>query len=408
MSFNRRQLLRASLGTSALVSLGPTMPAFLGRTALAAHGQRAPGQPVLVVVQMAGGNDGLNTVVPYEDDQYANARPTLRLRGPELHKIDGSMGFHPELAGFLRLYREGLLSVVQGVGYPNPHGGHAESMHCWQSGKLPGTPAPTGWIGRTADHVTRPDEPGTPAVYVGQIERPFTLNAERAVVPWIRSLEDWSIRLPAGAAGPARNTHDNPLLDFMHRSVLAAHASQRKIEESVKAESKPAEYPRFPLAQQLRLIAQLIRCELGIRIFSTELGGQEPGGFDTHAGQAANHGALLRHLSESVAAFCDDLRRDRLIDRVLLMTFSEFGRTVKENGRRGTDHGSAQPIFLAGGRVRGGLLGAHPPLEPLEGGGQRHHTDFRRLYATLLERWLGIPSEPILGPNFPPLDLLRT
>jgi uncharacterized protein (DUF1501 family) len=419
MSFTRRQFLQASLGASTLVSLGPTVPSLVGRTAQAAGPPKDAGQTILVVVQLAGGNDGLNTLVPYEDDLYAKARPTLRLAAAGLHKVEPLLGFHPELSGFYRLYREGLLSVVEGVGYPNPHGGHFESMHCWQGAQLPDNPAQTGWIGRTVDRIARPDEARTPAVYVGHVERPFTLNARESIIPWIRSADDWSLRLPPGPNGPAhrrrllesaepaRPSQDNPLADFLRRSTLGAYASQRQIEEAMKAESKPAVYPRFQFAAQLALIARLIRAELGVRIFYTELGGQEPGGFDTHASQAANHGALLRQLSDSIAAFLDDLRRDKLADRVLLVTFSEFGRTVYENGRRGTDHGSSQPIFLAGGRVRGGLIGRQPPLDNLEGGGQRHHTDFRRLYATLLDRWLGIPSQPILGAKYPPLDLLR-
>ena len=156
----------------------------------------------------------------------------------------------------------------------------------------------------------------------------------------------------------------------------------------------------------LRTIAQLIRADLGIRIFFTELGGGDIGGFDNHANQRDNHAAVLNQLSESVAAFVGDLARDKLLDRVLLMTFSEFGRTLVENGRRGTDHGEAAPAFLAGGRVKGGLTGPHPSMTELENGGPKHHTDFRRVYATVLDRWLGIDSEPVLGGKFQPLDVL--
>jgi len=157
----------------------------------------------------------------------------------------------------------------------------------------------------------------------------------------------------------------------------------------------------------LKIVSQLIRAELGVRIFSTELGGEGPGGFDNHANQRDNHGALLYQLAESVAAFVDDLKRDKLLDRVLLMTFSEFGRTVAENGRHGTGHGSAAPMFLVGGRLQGGLVGAHPNLTELENGGQKFHTDFRRVYATVLDRWLGLDSAAVLGEKFAPLDVLR-
>ena len=161
------------------------------------------------------------------------------------------------------------------------------------------------------------------------------------------------------------------------------------------------------LARMFCIIAQLIRAEVGIRIYYTELGGEEPGGFDNHANQRDNHAALLRQLSDSVAAFVLDLRRDRLLHRVLLMTFSEFGRTLAENGRRGTDHGSAAPMFLAGGKLKGGLVGPHPSLTALENGGPKHHTDFRRVYATVLDRWLGLDSQAVLGGKFEPLDLLQ-
>ena len=167
---------------------------------------------------------------------------------------------------------------------------------------------------------------------------------------------------------------------------------------------RPAAYPPFPLAQNLATVAQLIRADLGIRIYYAELGGGGIGGFDTHANQAANHGALLRELAESTLAFVDDLNHDRLLDSVLVMTFSEFGRTLSENGRRGTDHGTAAPMFIVGGKVKGGLWGAHPSLTDLEADSPKFHTDFRRVYATVLERWLNLRSEQILGPGFAPLD----
>jgi uncharacterized protein (DUF1501 family) len=162
------------------------------------------------------------------------------------------------------------------------------------------------------------------------------------------------------------------------------------------------------LAQTLALVAQLIRADLGIRIYSVELGGGGIGGFDTHADQAANHGALLRELAESTAAFADDLHRDRLLDSVLVMTFSEFGRTLTESGRRGTNHGAAAPMFLIGGKVKGGLWGAHPSLTDLEEDSPKFHTDFRRVYATVLECWLNLKSNQILSPGFSPLDSILT
>ena len=179
-------------------------------------------------------------------------------------------------------------------------------------------------------------------------------------------------------------------------------AKSERAESAMKPVYGTVEYPPFGLAGHLRTVAQLIRADLGIRVFFTELGGGGIGGFDNHANQLGNHCALLHQLAESIAAFIEDLGRDKTLDRVLLMTFSEFGRTVRENGRRGTDHGAAGPVFLAGGRVRGGLVGSHPSLTDLDGGAPKSHTDFRRVYATVLDRWLGFSSETILAPAFHP------
>ncbi len=425
MSLSRRDFLKQSLGTSALVSASASVPCFLAQTAAAAQTQPPQDDTILIVVQLAGGNDGLNTVVPFRDDLYAKNRPTLRLSAEKLHKLDGDIGFHPQMPGFYKLYQEGLLGVLHGVGYPNPNQDHPHAMRVWQSADLRPDASQTGWLGRAVDQIYQPEAARVPAVYVGQIPRPFAMNAERAIVPWVRSLDQYGLQGDDGQVPPetphaeasspdrapfqqktAGSSPAHDLLPFVQRVALAARATSRQVEAATKAPA--GDYPRFQFAATLRTIVQLIRAHLGIRIFYAELGGDEPGGFDTHAGQALNHGALLEQLSESIAAMVHDLKRDRLLDRVLLMTFSEFGRTVAENGRRGTDHGSAQPLFVVGGKVRGGLIGQHPRLDDLESNGQRAHTDFRRVYATLLDEWLKIDSRPVLGSRFSPVAFLKT
>lgn len=414
----RRRFLKDSLGAATLVSLGAAPPILLGRSAGLAGSRRDAGSTALVVVQLAGGNDGLNTVVPYADDEYARNRPTLRLTGEQVHRIDDFLGFHPQMSAFKRLYDEGCLGVVQGVGYPDPDQGHSGAMRNWQTARPSVSAGQTGWLGRTVDGLGSTAATGVSAVYVGEIEQPFTLNAERSVVPSIRSLEDCVLKGFPGGDGHANRQRlaaladtprsgDDPLLHFLQRSARRAYASSRAVEEIVGTGRASTEYPDFPFARMLATVAGLIRADLGIRIYYTELGGAEPGGFDTHANQAANHGALLRQLSDGLAAFATDLRRDDLLNRVLVMTFSEFGRTVAENGRRGTGHASAAPMFLVGGKVKGGLIGPHPRLSELENGGLKFHTDFRRVYATALERWLGFDSRPVLGGRFEPLDVLR-
>jgi uncharacterized protein (DUF1501 family) len=363
-------------------------PIFL-RAAAAAAGKPDRDGAILVVLQLAGGNDGLNTVVPFEDDHYGRARTTLRLTGRDVLKIDAVSGLHPALDGFLRLYKEGHLGILQGVGYPNMHRDHDVGMQCWQTARVAtakkGNSSP-GWLGRVADMT--PD--GVPVVFAGTIPPPAAVHSREAVIPAVRDAGQWTIPERPG------------LLDLTGSPFTGA----RRVARVVK-EARPSKYPELPLAQSLRTVAQLIRADLGIRIFLTEQGGTSPGEFDNHSNQALNHAVSLRELSQSVAAFCDDLSRDALLDRVLLMTFSEFGRTLSENGRHGTGHGAAAPVFLAGGRVKPGLIGAHPSLADLDNDAPKPHTDFRSLYATVLESWLGIPAEPILGGRFAEIPILE-
>jgi uncharacterized protein (DUF1501 family) len=371
---------------------------FLGMAAGAAVAA-GNAERVLVAVQLAGGNDGLNTVVPYEDDEYGRARTTLRLRGDQVLKIGAGLGFHPELGAMRKLFGEGRLAVVQGVGYANMHRDHNVGMKNWQTAHPAEGDQETGWLGRAADRMAEPDPASVPAVFVGRIPQPLTVHARRIIVPSLQTARDWT-PLTAGTNEAAPRT--DPLADFVARASAAARGDARK----VSAAGRASAYPPLGLAQSLETVAQFIRAGIGIRIFLVELGGGSPGGFDNHSNQAANQAVVLRELSDSLAAFADDLARDRLLDRVLVMTYSEFGRTLTENGRHGTGHGAAAPIFLAGGKVKGGLIGAHPSLKDLDADAPKPHTDFRAVYATVLERWLGVESEPILGARFAPLDVL--
>jgi uncharacterized protein (DUF1501 family) len=278
-------------------------------------------------------------------------------------------------------------------------------------------------MGRAIDQAYEASEANLPGLFIGSIKAPFGLQAEKAVVPSITSLQQLTppsmlsrndagaFRRPLAQADAASSTGvGQPLLRFLEDATLDAQSTGKRVEAVIQAQKAAGtnKYPPFQLAQTLSAVAQLIRADIGIRIYCAELGGGGIGGFDTHANQAANHGALLRQLAESVAAFVDDLQQDQLLDRVLLMTFSEFGRTVAENGRRGTDHGAAAPLFLAGGRLKIGLVGSHPSLKDLAGGALKFHTDFRRIYATVLGGWLGFDSHAILGQSFQPIEVFRS
>jgi uncharacterized protein (DUF1501 family) len=410
MTHSRREFLKATLRASTLAALAPTVPDFLCRAAVAA-GPRRRGDAgnVLVVVQLTGGNDGLNCVVPYADDEYAKRRNTLRLTRREVHPINDFVGFHPDMVECRRLYDEGLFSVVQGVGYPKSSRNHQAAAHDWQTARPGESLCPTGWVGRFVDEVAESEPFVTPAAFVSTASRPFALNASKGIIPTIPSLEQAPLQ---AAQLDTQHTHrltqlarrereaENPMLEHVRTGMLTAWSQSERLREAAIAR-ETGTYPSFPLAARLRMIAGLIRAETGFRIFFTELGGDGFGGFDNHAGQKENHAALLRQFSRAIAAFMDDLKRDRLSERVVLMTVSEFGRTVTENGRRGTGHGAAAPVFLAGGKIRGGLIGDHPKLDDLDQDALRFQVDFRSVYAAMLDRWLGCDSVAVLGESFP-------
>ena len=399
MPQSRREFLESVVGVPALLSLSGAAPAFLARAARAAAAEDRR-DTVLVVLQLTGGNDGLNTVAPYADDAYARKRRTLRLSGREVHRIDDYVGFHPRMKGFARLLKEGRLSVVRGVGYPKSDRSHEQAMRDWHTAR-PGEPqCPTGWVGRAIDSASRRDEARVPGIFVGPIARPFALTARRAVVPSIRSARELTLGADTGSGG----ADANPLAKYLRHVHRGARATSRQIQAILADAPGSGRYPPLRLAGHLKTVAELIRADVGIRIFFAELGGGGIGGFDNHASQRDNHAALLGQLSDSVAAFADDLARHKCLRRVVLMTFSEFGRTVTENGRRGTGHGAAAPVFLMGGRLRAGLIGKHPSLADLDQDALRFHTDFRRLYATVLDQWLGFDSRAVLGAKLKPLD----
>jgi uncharacterized protein (DUF1501 family) len=413
MRTHRRQFLKSSLAASTLVSMGAaTVPTFLARSAEAA-GASKPNDRVLVVVQLIGGNDGLNTVVPHGLDGYANARRALRLPNGQIHKVTKEIGLHPAMGQMAKLLEDGKLAIVQGVGYPNPDRSHFRSMEIWETARVETGALETGWLGRALD--ADPARPGEDprGLHIGTRSSPLALRAKRTEVPSLESLEQYRLQL-TGSDGDRRaerdaidqiarlaRSADDPLLGFLRRSTLSAYDSSRRLEQLAQPSKKPS-YPSYGLARRLELIAQIVKAGFGTRIYYTSLEG-----FDTHANQLGTHAALLNELSDSIAAFHADLAAVGQADRVALLTFSEFGRRVKENASQGTDHGAAAPLFVVGPVSKPGLVGDHPRLDDLDDGDLKHHTDFRRVYASLLETWLGCPSAPVIGEGFAPLDLFR-
>lgn len=410
----RREFLKKTTG---IVAAATTVPAFLNRTAFALANpfdvpfvQPAGDDRILVVVQLSGGNDGINSVIPFGHDAYYRVRPTLALAKGELIRMNDEIGLHPSLAPLKALYDSAKLAVVQGVGYPNPDRSHFRSMDIWQTGIAEGFES-KGWIGRLFDHTCNNahlNEPCSPtlAVSIGETLNP-ALKADTPIGVALRDPEQFYRMTQLYASSEISNEEQAAgatsvsQLDFLRRTAMNAELSADRIRRSIRSAQKQSDYPRDPFAQGLKLIAAMIAGGMDTRVYYISLTG-----FDTHANQAGMHERLLKILAEGISAFQKDLDMLGQAERVLGFTFSEFGRRVAENGSRGTDHGQAAPMFVFGHSVNAGIIGSHPSLEKLNDGDLAFHTDFRQIYATVLEKWLGVDSQTILGQKFQTVPLL--
>ncbi len=421
-AFTRREFLNTSL---VAVSTVATVPAFLQRSAqvmAAEQGQRpaqnAPGTPderILVVVQLSGGNDGLNTVVPYGFKEYYAARPTLAVAQSEVLKFEKvqGVGLHPQMQPLHAMMNEGSAVVVQGVGYPNPNRSHFASMDVWHTGDTLGGRG-LGWVGRTLDEmsVARGALDATCCVSIGA-EAPLATQGKRVkpvsfqnakLFRWVagdlhESLAKEYQRInQAGASSGAAASE----LDFVARTAMDAQVASARIRQAV-AKPPQSSFPGSELGNQLRMVASMIRAELPTRVYYVGMGG-----FDTHAAQPARHGNLLRDFTAALRAFYVELKSLGVENRVLTLAFSEFGRRVQQNASNGTDHGAAGPMFLFGPMVRAGVVGEHPSLaaDKLDDGDVTYSIDFRSVYATAIEHWLKIDSAKALGKRFATLPLL--
>jgi uncharacterized protein (DUF1501 family) len=397
--FSRRDFLKHST----LFALAPAVPGFLASTARAARADKDG--HLLVVIQLDGGNDGINTVVPFADEGYAKHRKVLRLERNRLVKVNDTVGLHPSLAAAGKLLESGRLAIVQGVSYPNPSRSHFRSMATWHSARLdPEEHGGLGWLGRALDQ-DRVPAAATASLLVGSGPPPVALRGRRAVASAMEKPEDFAL---AAGADPrqviSRQEPADDLAAFVRRSMLDAYATADRLAEVAKARDAEASYPDSGLGRRLRLIGHLLKVGFGTRVYYTL-----QSGYDTHNAQLVTHSRLLFELAGALKAFLDDLTAAKLADRVAVLLFSEFGRTVCENGSAGTDHGTAGPVFLAGAGVKAGLVGNTPSLTDLDPkhGDLKVGIDFRQVYATVLESWLGLPAQAALGGTFDRLPLFQ-
>lgn len=433
----RREFLRTSVLGGALAS---TVPLFLEKTflcldtmAAATTGQITTGKDgtILVLLQLAGGNDGLNTLVPHGDDAYYKARPRIALPKKDILSISDYAGLHPKLTGLHTLYGEGNLGMIQGVGYPNPNRSHFRSTEIWQTASDSEKNESEGWLGRYFDNCCKGADPATVGVAVaGQTPQAFASPIPKGIAfsnpqqfrymseaandpasadKFMREMnqpaaEHSSLTENAGGSigmlsGPADN--DGSTVEFLQRTALGAQMSSDKILEITRKTKSSVNYPTSQLGNSLNLVSRLIAGGLTTRVYYVS-----QGGFDTHANQLPAHERLMTDLNAAISAFVADLKAQGNFNRVLMLSFSEFGRRVSENASGGTDHGAAAPLFVLGGGVKPGLYGNYPSLTDLHDGDLKFNTDFRSVYATALENWLGAPSEMVLGKKYPLLPFI--
>jgi uncharacterized protein (DUF1501 family) len=408
----RREFIQKGL---TMVAIGATAPSFLTRTALAmsnpfdiAQVTSRPGVPddnILVMIQMGGGNDGLNTVVPFADDAYYRARPRLAIPRGEVLRVADTLGFHPRMARLKDLLDRGTMAVIQGVGYPNPSRSHFKSMEIWHTADPEGRAMRVGWIGRYFDSKCPTCEQPTVGVNIGST-MPLAMRSEAGqgvtlenpdTFQWMPSLDGVGAReeqeLFKILNAPAPN--EPGTIDFLRHTAMNAVVSSERVRDAIRQYRGGIEYPNHRFAFSLRLIAQMIAGRLPTKVYYAHMTG-----FDTHAGQQGVHDALLEQLSTGVDAFFRDLEAQGNAERVLVVAFSEFGRRVAENGSNGTDHGTAAPMFVFGRRIRPGFHARQPSLTDLADGDLKHHVDFRSVYATVLDKWLGTDPARILGSDF--------
>ena len=411
MKISRRAMIKDGL---LVVSAGMMMPAIFSRGIASARAQSIEGSHIaqaasdrtLIVVQMAGGNDGLSTVIPFTDSLYHQVRPTLAVPDTKVLPLDTRLGLHPNLAPLKNLWDAGHMAIVEGVGYPNQSLSHFQAMDIWQTLDLNGVGS-EGWLGKLVSGWV--DQQGHPfnALDIG-VQTAQALSSISAPVPTVSSVNTYRVYPdPADTDnGNARlqalmklyNTYpkSSPYAALLDTTALNAQEGSRALLNASSNYHAAVTYPDGPFAAGLKVLAEAIVQDLGLRVGYVTLGG-----FDTHANQQQTHDLLMKTLADGLSAFYTDLAHHGKADSVVIMTWSEFGRRVEENGSQGTDHGTAAPMFVLGDPVNKGIFGEPPSLSSLDANGNLKYTiDFRSVYATVLDRWLGASSKDVLGGSF--------
>ncbi|MBA2421967.1 MAG: DUF1501 domain-containing protein [Chitinophagales bacterium] len=397
--YSRRQFLQYS----GLASTAMLVPAFL-KGFQNSSGIGAGLDKILVVIQLSGGNDGLNTVVPFNNDIYYKKRPTLGIPQQQVLKLNDEMGFNPAMAKLRDIFNNGEMTILNNVGYPNPDRSHFRSMNIWQTASGSSETLTTGWIGRYLDSQCKDDCFAHMAIEVDDMLSQTLKGAHRNGIAVSRpdllykATQNPFLKRIASAENMASDAN----LDYLYKTMVETTASADYIYEYSKIYTSKNEYPTTEFGRHMKRVAEMIISGINTCIYYVSLGS-----FDTHSNQPNTQPRLLQQLAEGLHSFADDLKQNDRFKDVLVFTFSEFGRRVSENASRGTDHGTANNIFLFGKNLKHpGIFNETPDLNDLDEGDLKHRLDFRQLYATVLNKWLGANDELILGKKFEILDII--
>jgi uncharacterized protein (DUF1501 family) len=399
MYFKRKEFIQiGSLATASLL-LPKFLKAFEGQTMVPL------GNKVVVILQLSGGNDGLNTVIPVRNDLYYKARPRLGIAKDKALLLTDEVGLNPALTGFKELYDDGSLGILNSVGYPNPDRSHFRSMDIWQTGSQSSEYWNNGWIGRYLDAQCSGCDKPTQAIEIDDI---LSLAMKGDNIKGI------AVKDPRRLYGTANEkffkevnknhtdqTGEQPA-DYLYKTLAETLSSADYIFQQSKMHPTKADYPKTDLGNSMKTIASLIFSEINTKVYYVSLGS-----FDTHINQEAQQQRLFTEMNDAVKAFVKDLKTNNRFDDVLLFTFSEFGRRVAQNASNGTDHGTANNMFLiSGGLKQKGLINPLPDLADLDEGDLKYKVDFKNVYATVLNKWLKANDKEILAKQYEHLNFI--
>lgn len=403
MIFKRREFLQvSSLATASLM-----LPKFLKAYEKGNHafGLVPPGNKVVVVLQLSGGNDGLNTVIPVRNDIYYKERSGIGIKKDKSLVLTDEVGLNPELTAFANFYNDGSLGILNSVGYPTPDRSHFRSMDIWQTGSQSNEVWQTGWLGRYLDETCKTCDKPTQALEIDDVLS-LALKGENAKGLAFKdpkrlyntSHEQFYKTL---SAAHAADHHERPV-DYLYKTMSETISSADYIYQQSKLHPTKTTYPKTDLGNSLKTISSLIMSDINTKVYYVSLGS-----FDTHVNQQQKQGQLFKDMNEAVDAFVKDLKANNRFNDVLLMSFSEFGRRVAQNASNGTDHGTANNMFfVSGGLKEKGILNAMPNLADLQDGDLKHTVDFKSVYATVLNNWLGANDKLILGRKYDKLNFV--